>query len=124
MCGIFGLVLLKNDNLYKLVINGLVQLQNRGYDSTGLCAINNNKFEIYKFASTNDINALDKLSTLNIVSNDTMHIGIGHNRWATHGIKNDINAHPHLSNSKNFVIVHNGIIENYNELKIFNIKWI
>jgi glucosamine--fructose-6-phosphate aminotransferase (isomerizing) len=122
MCGIFGLVLLKNDNLYKLIINGLIQLQNRGYDSTGLCAINNNKFEIYKVASTNDINALDKLVTLNIESNDTMHIGIGHNRWATHGIKNDINAHPHLSNSKNFVIVHNGIIENYNELKKYLIS--
>jgi glucosamine--fructose-6-phosphate aminotransferase (isomerizing) len=48
---------------------------------------------------------------------DTISVGIGHNRWATHGIKNDINAHPHLSNNKKFVIVHNGIIENYNELK-------
>ena len=47
MCGIFGLVLLKNENLYQLIINGLIQLQNRGYDSAGLCAIVNNKFEVY-----------------------------------------------------------------------------
>ena len=122
MCGIFGLVLLEGNNLYKLLINGLTQLQNRGYDSAGLCAISNNKFEIYKFASTNSSNAIDKLSALELESNDNIHIGIGHNRWATHGIKNDINAHPHLSNSGNFAIVHNGIIENYNELKKFLIS--
>lgn len=120
MCGIFGIVLNnKNENIYDLVINGLIQLQNRGYDSAGICIVKNNKFEVNKFASTNTVNALDKLQniSLNREKDENVYIGIGHNRWATHGIKNDINAHPHLSNDGNFVIVHNGIIENYNELR-------
>lgn len=117
MCGIFGLVLLENNDLYKLLINGLTQLQNRGYDSAGLCVINNDKFKVDKYSSTNEINAIEKLISLELKTLDNMHIGFGHNRWATHGVKNDVNAHPHLSNSGNFAIVHNGIIENYNELK-------
>lgn len=122
MCGIFGLVLLESNNLYKLLLNGLTQLQNRGYDSAGLCAINKDRIDIYKYASTESLSAIDKLSSLELESKDDMFIGFGHNRWATHGVKNDINAHPHLSNSSNFVIVHNGIIENYNELKKYLIK--
>jgi glucosamine--fructose-6-phosphate aminotransferase (isomerizing) len=117
MCGIFGLVLLENDNLYKLIINGLIQLQNRGYDSAGLCTINEDKFDIYKYASTNEINAIEKLTSTQFKPLENCYIGFGHNRWATHGGKTDINAHPHLSNSGNFCIVHNGIIENYKELK-------
>jgi glutamine---fructose-6-phosphate transaminase (isomerizing) len=120
MCGIFGIVLNKteNVNIYNLVIDGLLQLQNRGYDSAGICLIKNDKFEVTKYASTNKINALDKLVSLKLNSTNTgCGIAIGHNRWATHGIKNDTNAHPHLSNDNKFVIVHNGIIENYNELK-------
>jgi len=120
MCGIFGIVLNKteNINIYNLVIDGLLQLQNRGYDSAGICLIKNNIFEVTKYASTNKLNALDKLVSLKLNStNNNCGIAIGHNRWATHGMKNDINAHPHLSNDSNFTIVHNGIIENYNELK-------
>jgi len=120
MCGIFGIVLTQSDNLFKLILNGLVQLQNRGYDSAGLCVMDDG-FKIYKYASTNKLSALDKLIALNL-TNNKLHIGFGHNRWATHGIKNDINAHPHLSNSGNFALVHNGIIENYNELKIILIE--
>jgi glucosamine--fructose-6-phosphate aminotransferase (isomerizing) len=127
MCGIFGLVLLQNPNdnyLYRTIINGLIQLQNRGYDSAGLCAINkdNTQFEVHKYASTNEINAIDKLISLNLKSSDNMYIGFGHNRWATHGIKNDINSHPHLSNLGNFAVVHNGIIENYNVIKKYLIS--
>ena len=120
MCGIFGIVLNNNnENVYNLIINGLIQLQNRGYDSAGVCVIKNNKFEVNKCASTNKLNALDKLMSMKNIKElkDDVYIGMGHNRWATHGVKNDTNAHPHLSSDSNFVIVHNGIIENYNEIK-------
>ena len=120
MCGIFGIVLNNNnENICTLIINGLIQLQNRGYDSAGVCVIKNNKFEVNKCASTNKLNALDKLMSMKNIkeSKYNTYIGIGHNRWATHGVKNDTNAHPHLSGDANFVIVHNGIIENYNQIK-------
>jgi glucosamine--fructose-6-phosphate aminotransferase (isomerizing) len=120
MCGIFGIVLNNNnENIFNLIINGLIQLQNRGYDSAGISFIKNNKFEVNKCASTNEVNAIDKLLNIKHIKGltDNIHIGIGHNRWATHGVKNDSNAHPHLSRDKNFVIVHNGIIENYNQIK-------
>ena len=121
MCGIFGILTsLKNENIFKIIIEALIQLQNRGYDSTGICTLYNNTFEIHKYASTLKKSSIDKLLSLNLESDS--HIGIGHNRWATHGAKNDINAHPHVSNDKKFVLVHNGIIENYIELKDFLIK--
>ena len=64
MCGIFGLITtLKNKNIYEIIINGLIQLQNRGYDSSGICVIKNNDFEINKYASTNSLSSIDKLFT-------------------------------------------------------------
>lgn len=120
MCGIFGIILNnENDNIYEYIINGLIQLQNRGYDSAGLCTISNNQFNLYKYASTNNEDALIKLQNLGLNNTDKCSIGIGHNRWATHGIINDKNSHPHLSNNKKFALVHNGIIENYNNIKDF-----
>ena len=121
MCGILGIATLKNENIYELIINGLIQLQNRGYDSAGISVINNNEFIINKYASTDDLCAIDKLKSLNL-SASNIYTGIGHNRWATHGVKNDTNAHPHLSNNRRFCIVHNGIIENYIDLKNFLIE--
>jgi glucosamine--fructose-6-phosphate aminotransferase (isomerizing) len=117
MCGIFGIVLNNNENIYEIIINGLIQLQNRGYDSAGLSIIKDNEIEVHKYSSTNEEDAIKKLNNLNLKVKSNICSGIGHNRWATHGIKNDINAHPHLSNDKSFSIVHNGIIENYNEIK-------
>ena len=117
MWGIFGIITLKDLNIYSLLIHGLTQLLNRGYDSAGLCVMNGTSFEIHKYSSTNELCAIDKLKSLDLKEKKGTYIGFGHNRWATHGIKNDINAHPHLSNMNNFCVVHNGIIENYNELK-------
>jgi glucosamine--fructose-6-phosphate aminotransferase (isomerizing) len=134
MCGIFGIVSKERQNICAKIIDALVQLQNRGYDSSGLCLIDDGNLVVHKYASTLNESSLDKLR--NVCNNDTFvknhalnghslnghalnghSLGIGHNRWATHGQKNDINAHPHLSCDKRFAIVHNGIIENYAELK-------
>ena len=123
MCGIFGILTTKSnkENIYDKIINGLFQLQNRGYDSSGLSVLNKGKIETYKYASTVTESSLDKLKNLKLTQcdDDEIYQGIGHNRWATHGIKNDANAHPHLSNDNNFALVHNGIIENYAILKQF-----
>ena len=126
MCGIFGILTTRSntENIYDKIINGLFQLQNRGYDSSGLSVLNKGKIQTYKYASTVTESSLDKLKNLNLIKteNDEIYQGIGHNRWATHGIKNDINAHPHLSNDGNFALVHNGIIENYGSLKQFLVE--
>lgn len=123
MCGIFGILTTTSnkENIYDKIINGLFRLQNRGYDSSGLSVLNKDKIETYKYASTANESSLDKLKNLNLIKgeDDEIYQGIGHNRWATHGIKNDINAHPHLSNDNKFALVHNGIIENYASLKQF-----
>lgn len=66
MCGIFGIVLNDKDNIYQIILNGLIQLQNRGYDSSGISVIKNNLIEIHKYASTNNESAIQKLKNLNL----------------------------------------------------------
>lgn len=116
MCGIVGF--LGNENSTKFVIEGLTLLQNRGYDSVGISCIINKKIQTIKYASTNTYNSIDLLkeSIQNTEETNTQ-ISIGHTRWATHGSKTDINAHPHHDNKNRISLVHNGIIENYLELK-------
>ncbi len=107
MCGIIGYV--GKNNALKALINGLKALEYRGYDSVGVAYFLNGKIKIIK--DKGRINELEN----NIDINDLPNIGIGHTRWATHGVPNKINAHPH--NVGNITLVHNGIIENYLELK-------
>jgi len=109
MCGIVAYIGTKE--AYPILIKGLHRLEYRGYDSAGV-AILNSKLHVYKCKG--------KVSDLEhyVAKKDTHgHIGIGHTRWATHGPPNDVNAHPHYSQTKNLVIIHNGIIENYAPLK-------
>ena len=108
MCGIVGYIG-KSKKTLSVLVNGLEHLEYRGYDSAGIAYIKNNKIVIKKEEGriSNLKNELDLT--------DESNIGIGHTRWATHGVVNSINSHPH--NSGRITIVHNGIIENYQELK-------
>lgn len=113
MCGIIGI--LGSVKSYEIILQGLQQLQNRGYDSAGV-ALYNKGFNIKKFVS-GDVSAIDQMKK-NIIEGDFVS-GLGHTRWATHGEINEKNCHPHLSSDGNICLVHNGIIENYKSLKNF-----
>lgn len=112
MCGIIGYV--GNKQAYPVLINGLYRLEYRGYDSAGVAIINEEENELFLYKSQGKVSQLDAKITGKKPSGT---IGIAHTRWATHGEPNDINAHPHSSQSGNLVIIHNGIIENYIPLK-------
>lgn len=115
MCGIVGYLGRESFNEY--IISGLKLLQNRGYDSAGISCINNGELITTKYASTNTNDSLAQLEE-NINKNTfESSIAIGHTRWATHGGKTNANAHPHTDNKNRISIVHNGIIENFQELK-------
>lgn len=111
MCGIVGYI--GNKQAYPILINGLKRLEYRGYDSAGVALINENgDLNVYKTKG--------KVADLEAHCSDkdiTGCVGIAHTRWATHGEPSSVNAHPHYSESKNLAIIHNGIIENYADIK-------
>ncbi|MDP2720723.1 MAG: glutamine--fructose-6-phosphate transaminase (isomerizing) [bacterium] len=111
MCGIFGYVG-ELENSPSVILEGLKLLEYRGYDSWGI-AVGNDRHIVCEKQVGKIGNAVLKSDVLNLKSN----IGIGHTRWATHGMVTDANAHPHLSCDRQIAVVHNGIVENFNSLK-------
>lgn len=112
MCGITGYIGYRE--AYPIVVKGLQRLEYRGYDSAGIMMFEGDTVSVTKTKG--------KVSDLELITNDDVKrkkgtIGIGHTRWATHGVPNDVNSHPHTSMSGDLVMVHNGIIENYDTLK-------
>ncbi|HIP37662.1 MAG TPA: glutamine--fructose-6-phosphate transaminase (isomerizing) [Crocinitomix sp.] len=110
MCGIVGYI--GNKKAYPILIKGLSRLEYRGYDSAGVALLNKDKLTIYKKQGK----VQDLVNFIGDFTTDG-HVGIGHTRWATHGLPNDINAHPHSAGKGKIALVHNGIIENYAILK-------
>ncbi|MCH8169642.1 MAG: glutamine--fructose-6-phosphate transaminase (isomerizing) [Bacteroidetes bacterium] len=110
MCGIVGYI--GPENCVPLLINGLKRLEYRGYDSAGLGLISNGESQVIKRKGkvSNLEKELDKITF-------TPTLGIAHTRWATHGVPNEVNAHPHFNTDKNLFVIHNGIIENYITIK-------
>jgi glucosamine--fructose-6-phosphate aminotransferase (isomerizing) len=110
MCGIVGYI--GDKKAYPILIKGLSRLEYRGYDSAGIALLNNGALNVYKKqGKVQDL--VDFIGDFNTEGN----VGIGHTRWATHGLPNDVNAHPHVSGDGEIALVHNGIIENYAVLK-------
>ena len=111
MCGIVGYI--GERQAYPILIKGLHRLEYRGYDSAGVAMIADNK-HLNVFKCKGKVSDLEKFTE---GKDKSGHVGIGHTRWATHGEPNDVNAHPHYSQSGNIVLIHNGIIENYASIK-------
>lgn len=112
MCGIFGCIL-KNGNAAPVIHAALKRLEYRGYDSVGEATLYNGKLYIKK-----DQGKIDEVHKIHNLDNLPGNLGIGHTRWATHGAPLQVNAHPHVDCSGQMAIVHNGIIENFTELKL------
>jgi len=122
MCGITAYI--GRYEAFKYILEGLIILQNRGYDSAGITTLDHSTQEFITTKFANDFgktNSLEKIKD-KFEKHSGNKIGIGHTRWATHGAKCDINAHPHLDSKQKLALVHNGIIENYLELKKFLIE--
>lgn len=111
MCGIVGYI--GPREAYPIILKGLKRLEYRGYDSAGIALFDGNDIKLSK--TKGKVDDLEKRVASEISTKGNL--GIGHTRWATHGVPNDVNSHPHYSNSGDLVIIHNGIIENYEALK-------
>jgi glucosamine--fructose-6-phosphate aminotransferase (isomerizing) len=111
MCGIVGYI--GHRDAFPIIIEGLKRLEYRGYDSAGIALFDGTDLKVSK--TKGKVVDLENRIKKEITTNGTL--GIGHTRWATHGVPNDLNAHPHYSNSGDLVIIHNGIIENYESLR-------
>ncbi|GGD19747.1 glutamine--fructose-6-phosphate transaminase (isomerizing) [Hyunsoonleella pacifica] len=111
MCGIVGYI--GHRDAYPIVIEGLKRLEYRGYDSAGIALYDGTDLKVSK--TKGKVSDLEERVKNQISKSGNL--GIGHTRWATHGVPNDVNSHPHVSNSGDLVIIHNGIIENYESLK-------
>ena len=116
MCGIVGYI--GSEPVLPILLDGLGRLEYRGYDSAGVAYIDCNEIKISKKKGRIK-NLEEALAAEGLLDSPEIHIGIGHTRWATHGAPSDENSHPHLSASGRIAVVHNGIIENYLELKRF-----
>lgn len=115
MCGIVGYI--GSSKATPILVDGLKKLEYRGYDSAGIAVLQNE--EILCIKNKGRVRDLETILSAEDLSGE---VGIAHTRWATHGKPSIINSHPHLSNNKQIVVVHNGIIENYHELKEFLIE--
>lgn len=111
MCGIVGYI--GHREAYPIILNGLKRLEYRGYDSAGIALFDGTDIQLCK--TKGKVADLEEKAEKEISRKGSL--GIGHTRWATHGVPNDVNSHPHYSNSGDLVIIHNGIIENYDSLK-------
>ncbi len=111
MCGIVGYI--GHRDAYPVILKGLQRLEYRGYDSAGIALYDGAEIKLSK--TKGKVADLEQKISKQI--NPLGHLGIGHTRWATHGVPNDVNSHPHFSNSGDLIIIHNGIIENYGALK-------
>ncbi|QQX77391.1 MULTISPECIES: glutamine--fructose-6-phosphate transaminase (isomerizing) [Aequorivita] len=111
MCGIVGYI--GKREAYPIILNGLKRLEYRGYDSAGIALFDGTDIQLCK--TKGKVASLEEKAENEISRKGNL--GIGHTRWATHGVPNDVNSHPHYSNSGDLVIIHNGIIENYDSLK-------
>jgi glucosamine--fructose-6-phosphate aminotransferase (isomerizing) len=111
MCGIVGYI--GHRDAYPVILKGLQRLEYRGYDSAGIALYDGSEIKLSKTKGK----VADLESKVSEQINPVGNLGIGHTRWATHGVPNDVNSHPHFSNSGDLVIIHNGIIENYGALK-------
>ncbi|MBU2948550.1 glutamine--fructose-6-phosphate transaminase (isomerizing) [Zobellia uliginosa] len=111
MCGIVGYI--GHREAYPIIVKGLQRLEYRGYDSAGVAVYDGKDINLAKTKGKVEDLKKKAESTISIEGK----LGIGHTRWATHGVPNDVNSHPHYSNSGDLVIIHNGIIENYESIK-------